>query len=219
MESTGVNMKKTTQVSTLAALVGALFVGGAAQAAGAGWTHQFYIGVHGGSADGDGTKYDAVSNTPSVSGDTRRTNWGVLGGVNFRNGPWLLGIEADYGYMSEDNIESNYCDSYSLSFCETNYNYHVRARVGYSVTKTIDLFVAAGYAGINARMYNLLDNYEENLDGYTYGAGADWAFHQNGVLRLEVMKDDYDGEEFGPNDYGMKDWEDLTIRAAAIFTF
>jgi len=207
-------MNKMKQAGTLAALVGALCATGTARADGIFAAPQYYLGVHAGVANGDGTKHDDTSIYP-ISDDASRANIGILAGINFRNGPWLYGVEADYGFMNSQ-IES--CDSNFVFLCETKANYHLRARLGYQVGK-VDLFVAGGFAGAKGRMYNLADYYNKRLTGYSIGAGADLAVTEQGVLRVEVLKDKYDDKEFGPTDYGVNDWEDLTVRAAAIFTF
>ena len=210
-------MNKAKQVSTLAAMIGALFAGSAVQAAGPAWTPQFYLGVHAGSADGDGKSWDCCS-TFDVPGDTRRNNFGLLGGVNLSNGPWSIGVEADYGHMGgQDTGESP--PSQTLS--ETPYNYHVRARLGYMITDKINLYIAGGYAGLRAKMYfddGGLRFVSKTLNGYSVGAGADVSVIDHGILRLELLHDKYDSRRFS-NDYGVDDWKDLTVRAAAIFTF
>jgi len=217
-------MNKMKQAGTLAALVGALCATGTARADGLFAAPQYYLGVHAGATNGDGTAYESLSNYFSIAGDKQRTNLGVLAGVNFRNGAWLYGVEADYGHMGDQEIES--CVGGGAPYtrlCETKSNYHLRARVGYRVNN-IDLFVTGGFAGTKARIY--VPDYGPNafedktLNGYTIGAGADITIGEHGMLRLEALKDKYDGKAYSvDNYYGVSDWEDLTVRAAAIFTF
>lgn len=200
-----------------AAFIGALGMAGAAQAQGlADLDIEFYLGAHGGVIDGDGKTYDNVPATYDYDSDTRGI-LGLLAGVNARSGALLFGVEGDVGFITDTKLDT--CSSIGIpQFCRMSTNYHLRGRVGYSFGP-LDLFVAAGGALLDTKISVLGTTDSETLTGYTLGAGGDYAVSDRAKVRLEVLRDDYGKKEFTPNNYGVKDWEDWTIRAAAIFTF
>jgi opacity protein-like surface antigen len=201
-------LKPRKRAATLAVVLGALGVTGAAQAAGGFGGPQYYAGVFAGSISGSGSDHFAGSGAISIPTKTAGTA-GLLGGVTFRNGPWLLGGEADYSFGSTRAVNDG-------ELQDIHSNWHLRGRFGYRVNE-FDLYITAGYAstgvtGLNPAPVNT------TMTGYSIGAGADYPVVRNGVVRLEVLQDNYGSKDFGGG-YGINDWKDTTIRAAAIFQF
>lgn len=212
--------KARKRATTVAVIVGTLGVSGAAQAAGGFGGPEYYAGVFAGSVSGKGESHDVGSNYTVPR--KRKGTWGLLGGVNFRNGPWLLGAEADYSFGSKRQVSSHYPSYCEYMVCEVKSNWHVRGRFGYRV-HNVDLFLTGGYAAlkVTGNTYATPFISSVTLNGYSIGAGADFTVARHGVVRLEVLQDKYNNaKDFGNNTgYGVNNWKDTTIRAAAIFTF
>jgi outer membrane immunogenic protein len=208
-------MQKTRRrATTVAVVLGTLGVTGAAQAGGFGGP-EYYAGVFAGNISGSGTSHDATSLKYDIPTVTKGT-WGLLGGVNFRNGPWLLGGEADYSFGSSRNVSNSQPNVNELK----SNNLHLLGRFGYRINK-FDLFLTGGYASIQSTGNTYAtpgSTATVTLSGYSIGAGADYTVMSHGVVRLQVLQDKYGSKDFG-NGYGIDDWKDTTIRAAAVFQF
>lgn len=216
-------MNTNRRAIPVAVLVGLFGAAGAAQAAGGFGGPEYYAGVFAGSVSGKGQAHYAfgpATNVPRL----RKGTWGLLGGVTFRNGPWLLGVEADASLGAKREAPRvggpNPCTYY---VCDVKSNWHVRGRFGYRVNK-VDLFVTAGYSALRLSVEDDSPSIGHvssgTLHGRNIGAGADFTVTRHGVLRLEVLRDKYDGKEIGSGTgYGVNNWKDTTVRAAAIFTF
>jgi len=201
--------KPRKRMTTAAVLFGTLGATGAAHAGFGG--PRYYAGVFAGNISGSGSSQDAVNTTydiPTASSGTM----GLLGGVNFRNGPWLLGGEVDLGLGSNRTVS----DSQPV-VSEIKTNLHLLGRFGYQVNN-IDLFLTGGYVQIQVSGNTYPGTPTTTLGGYSIGAGADYTVAQNIDVRLQVLQDEYGHEDFG-NGYSIKDWSDTSIRAAAIFQF
>ena len=180
---------------------------------------QFYIGLHGGGAWGRG---DVYTDAPAVLG--ARHSSGVLGalaGVQTRQGYWLFGAEADAGFFTHSKFNQA-CDGPDF-VCRMKSNYHVRARLGRMISKNVDLFVAGGLALARVRMQiDPIIATSKTMTGLTIGGGADIGVNGLGLIRVEVLHDRYSRKQFfggGAGGYGIKNWHDTTVRAAAIFPF
>ena len=205
-------LKTRKRATTVVVILGTLGVTGAAQASGFGGP-EYYAGVFAGSISGTGSSHDAVGgnyNIPRTSSST----WGLLGGVAFRNGPWLLGGDLDYGIGSNRNVSSS-----QPNVNEFKSNLHLLGRFGYRVND-FDLFLTGGYASIKATANgaNVPGAPTANLNGYSIGVGADYTVNRQFVARLQVLQDNYSSASLGSG-YGINDWKDTSIRAAAIFQF
>jgi len=215
-------MIKTRKRATgVAVLLGTFGVASAAQAAGGFGGPEYYAGLFAGSVSGKGTTHDAGPSYYSVP-RLRKGTWGLLGGVTFRNGPWLLGGEADYSFGSKRTTFHYSATDCQNMLCDVKHNWHVRGRVGYRVNK-VDLFLTGGYAAlrVSGSTYTGPGVSSTTLNGYSIGAGADFTVARHGVVRLEVLQDKYNhAKDFGSGTgYGIDNWKDTTVRAAAIFTF
>ena len=208
------SMNKKIIASSTALIFGAIGSATAARAQTPYDNLEFYLGAHGGVLFGDGELYDDVGGIFDTSNATLGL-LGVLGGMNIRNEYWFFGVEADVGFALDSSIPSGPCGGVDL--CDITTTGHVRGRVGYMLGN-VDLFVAGGLALAHAEMNVLSASHTKTLTGVTIGAGADIAVSDKLKARVEVLHDDYGDKEFAPG-YGVKNWSDNTVRAAAIFTF
>lgn len=143
---------------------------------------EFYLGAHGGLGMLNGK--DSFDETNKVD----RGIFGGLAGVNLRLGYWLFGLEGDVGFSSKSHVKSGLCDG--TFSCKMSTNYHLRGRLGHSVTPNIDLFVAAGRAFLDMDFSST----KKTMKGLSIGGGADIKLGQvNGglkpVLRIEALYD------------------------------
>lgn len=172
---------------------------------------EFYLGAHGGLGMLDG------EDSSNVTNEKDRGVFGGLVGVNLRLGYWLFGLEGDIGFSSKSRIKGGICDG--TFTCKMSKNYHLRGRLGYSVTPNVDLFVAAGRAFLDMKFSTI----KKKLTGLSIGAGTDIKLGQiggglNPVLRIEALYDMY-GDKNIVGNYSVNDWDDFTVRAAAMFSF
>jgi hypothetical protein len=202
--------KTRRRATTVAVVLGTLGVTGAAQASGFGGP-EYYAGVFAGSISGTGSSYDASPANYNIP-RTNSSTWGLLGGVAFRNGPWLLGGDLDYGIGSNRNVSTS-----QPTVNEFKSNLHLLGRFGYRIND-FDLFLTGGYAAIKATGNTYPGTPSVNLGGYSIGVGADYTVNRQFVARLQVLQDNYSSASFGSG-YGINDWKDTSIRAAAIFEF
>lgn len=180
---------------------------------------EFYLGAHAGLGMLDG-KIDLGANGQKIKHGNRGV-FGVLAGINFRQGYWLFGLEGDIGFSSRSRLKGVFCE-FGFS-CKVSMNYHVRGRLGRMVTPNIDVFTAAGMALLDLEFGLGGQNYKKTLTGLSLGAGADVKLGQidgglNPILRLEALYDMYGKKNLGSG-YTAKNWDDFTVRAAAMFAF
>jgi outer membrane immunogenic protein len=178
----------------------------------------FYIGGHAGYMWGrssvweDGELFEKNAPTNGFVG-------GALAGVNWQTGPWVLGLEGDFGWTNAHGtgvfipLPSNRYDF--------NWTSHIRGRVGYA-TSNVLWFVAGGVA--------LADfDYTERVSGittgsvftgWTLGGGADIAINPSWIARVEYLHDDFGDKTFSINGepYRVKLTGD-TVRGALMYKF
>lgn len=112
----------------------------------------------------------------------------------------VLGIEADINYSDADGADflnivgagPNLDEEWES---EINWTAALRARVGYSLDRTL-LYVAGGvaFADVDLSVYDagsLRDEISDTLTGWTVGVGAEHAFTDNLVARLEYRFSDF----------------------------
>jgi outer membrane immunogenic protein len=178
----------------------------------------FYVGGHAGYMWGRSTVWDdgelVEKNAP-----TNGFVGGVLAGVNWQTGAWVLGLEGDFGWTNAHGtgrasvLVSNHYDF--------NWTSHIRGRVGYA-TSNVLWFVAGGVA--------LADfDYTERFSGittgsiftgWTLGAGVDIAINPNWIARVEYLHDDFGDKTFliEGDPYRVKLTGD-TLRGALMYKF
>lgn len=194
-------MKKTI----LAAGVASLFMSGAAFAADAvesipappaaidtpapvfSWAGG-YAGIHGGYGWADGTLNTATgSSKPNFDGG----RMGGFAGWNFDVGNnIILGAEGDLNYDWNKN------NAGTSSFA-TEFSGSARARAGYAMDKAL-LYVAGGWTGANGKFKDSATGVDDSkmLNGWTVGAGVDYALTDRIFTRAEYRYNDYGSKSF-----------------------
>jgi opacity protein-like surface antigen len=124
---------------------------------------------------------------------------GVLAGYNWQNGPVVLGIEGDFGWIHAhgvgvgvDGVTTQAPNTYDL-----NWTSHLRGRAGYALDHWL-FYVAGGLAVAD------LDFHEGVITtvvggkyfGWSIGGGGEFAFTRNLVGRIEYLYDDYGHKDY-----------------------
>ena len=140
-----------------------------------------YLGIHGGYAWGNG-------DSPAVVGGDDSFDGGRFGGFvgynwQFSNG-FVAGLEGDVNY---DWNENSYAGGVDI---HTGFSGSVRGRVGFAFDRAL-LYAAGGWTATNASIKGGGLNDDDMLNGWTLGAGVDYAFTDNVFGRLEYRYNDY----------------------------
>ncbi|MFB9951364.1 outer membrane protein [Rhizobium puerariae] len=141
-----------------------------------------YAGLHGGYAWGEG---DATTAGGGGSDSFDGGRFGGFVGYNwqFSNG-FVAGVEGDLNY---DWNENSYTGGFDM---DTGFSGGVRARVGYAFDRAL-LYAAGGWTMTNISVDGSGVNDDDTLNGWTVGAGLDYAFTDNVFGRIEYRYNDY----------------------------
>jgi outer membrane immunogenic protein len=148
-----------------------------------------YAGIQGGYGFGDGKLTDSTgTNKPNFDGG----RMGAFAGWNFDVGHnVILGAEGNLDY------DWNKKTSGSSSF-QTDLSGALRARAGYSVDKAL-FYVAGGWTAANGKLKDSAQNIDDSkmMNGWTVGAGVDYAVTDRIFARGEYRYNDYGSKTFG----------------------
>nr|WP_316652632.1 porin family protein [uncultured Gellertiella sp.] len=150
-----------------------------------------YVGIQGG---GTWARANADNGVNSASDDF---NGGILGGfagANFQNGNLVYGIEGDLNY----NWNSN---SYSLGATDakigTDVSGAVRGRLGYAMDNAL-LYAAGGWTAARGYVDTPATGKDsQTFNGFTVGAGVDYAFTDAIFGRAEYRYNQFGSEDIG----------------------
>jgi outer membrane immunogenic protein len=134
-----------------------------------------YIGIVGGGSFGDLSGY----------------NVGATLGYNWQIGSWVYGIEGDLSYTSNDETITG------VKFTQ-DYLATVRGRLGYTWTERLLIFGTGGYAGANTKATIGALSSEKFLNGWTLGAGVEYAMLPRWTVKAEYLYVDYGSETYFP---------------------
>ncbi len=154
-----------------------------------------YLGVQGGGSwlSGDFTMGGVRTN--------EHFNGGLIGafaGFNhqFDNNA-VIGIEGDVNYNWNDS------DVQGLGTAGTDVSGAVRARLGYAIDRAL-IYGAGGWTAASG--YTKIPGLGKDsgtMNGYTLGAGVDYAFTDNMFGRVEYRFNDYGRKDIGPANFNM----------------
>jgi outer membrane immunogenic protein len=140
-----------------------------------------YIGAHGGYGWLKGT---LSQGSVSIDDDYNGGRIGAFAGWNFDVGHnVILGVEGDVNY-DWNEIE------YSNFKAGTDVSGSVRARAGYAIDHAL-LFVAGGWTAQRGYIDYAGDKYKDTSNGWTVGAGVDYALTKNIFTRAEYRYNDF----------------------------
>lgn len=144
-----------------------------------------YIGILGGYGWGNG---DAGA---LGSQDFDGGRLGAFVGYNWAmsNG-FVIGLEGDVNY---DWNENDYAGGFDAG---SDWSGSVRGRVGYAWDRTL-LYAAGGWTATNGYVEGPGVDSSETFNGWTIGAGVDYAFTDNMFGRLEYRYNDFGDQDVG----------------------
>lgn len=144
-----------------------------------------YLGAQGG--------YGWTTFDPDGGGDNADANGGILGafaGYNYQfDNNWVVGVEGDVMHnWNEEDVPGG--------SVETTWQGSVRARVGYAFDNAL-IYGTAGWAIAKAEAHPTgASEDSDTLNGWTVGAGFDYAFTQNVFGRAEYRYTDFGSGDF-----------------------
>ena len=140
-----------------------------------------YVGVHGGYGWGKG---DATAADGNSSDNFDGGRIGGFAGYNWQlsNG-FVAGVEGDVNY---DWNENSYTGGFDM---DTGFSGSVRGRVGFAMDRAL-VYAAGGWTATNVSLDGPVSD-DEMLNGWTVGAGVDFAFTDSMFGRLEYRFNDY----------------------------
>jgi outer membrane immunogenic protein len=142
-----------------------------------------YAGANIGDSWSDGTgKYNGTTDKISANGFRA----GAFAGYNYEIAPSIVaGLEADLGYDGTRTTTQSF-GSLLTGGLETS----VRGRLGYSYGSAL-IYLAGGYTGTSFNLKKGAFSANQWLNGWTVGAGADYAIFDNVFLRGEYRYSKY----------------------------
>ena len=175
-----------------------------------------YIGIQGG-----GLWSHSSFNESDTGLFSDNFNGGLLGGYagyNYQAGAWVFGIEGDFNGVWND--ETFNVGGFDVDIA-TDYLASVRGRVGYAIDRTL-LFATAGVAftqmSADADLFNGVSlNANKNFTGWTVGAGAEYAFTNSWIGRLEYRFYDFGNSSL--DNFGDVDLHTNTVTAGIAYKF
>lgn len=146
-----------------------------------------YFGIQGGAGWLDG-KFSALGATASDNFDGGRLG-GFAGYQHQFANNFVLGLEGDVSYDWNDN------EYLGLLKVGTDVGGSVRVRAGYAIDNAL-LYATGGWAVTRgyAKVAGVKET--ETFNGYTLGAGVDYAFTNNIFARVEYRFTDYSKKTF-----------------------
>ncbi|WP_137132088.1 outer membrane protein [Rhizobium sp. FY34] len=145
------------------------------------WTGA-YIGILGGYGWADG---DFQSATGSASDNFDGGRLGAFVGYNWQmSSGFLVGLEGDVNYDWNDN---DYAGGFNAG---TKFSGSARGRIGYAMDRTL-IYAAGGWTAANGFVKGPGVDESETFNGWTVGAGIDYAFTDNMFGRLEYRYNDF----------------------------
>lgn len=140
-----------------------------------------YIGLHGGYGWGDGS-FSTTGLSSSDNFDGGR--FGGFAGWNFGFGNGLVaGVEGDLNYDWNEN-------DYVTGTVGTGLSGSARARLGYAMDRAL-LYAAGGWTATDFRVETPTASENKTLNGWTIGAGFDYAVTDNVFTRVEYRYNDF----------------------------
>lgn len=146
---------------------------------------------------------------------------GALAGYNWQKGPFVFGLEGDFGWIRAHGVgvalPPDLPNTYDL-----NWTTHVRGRGGYAFDNWL-IFIAGGLAiaDLNFHEGNAAARRGGKYAGWSIGGGIERAFTRNLVGRIEYLYDDYGHKDYvgATGDLYRVSLTGQTLRGALIWKF
>lgn len=161
----------------------------------------FYIGVDAGYNWGH-TGYRLGVPPIAGTGTGFNVNGGLIGmhgGYNWQFSQWVLGLEGDILWNGADGDDGGFPGGNLVDRLEGRWQGSIRGRVGYAMNTWL-LYATGGWSWLNARytktIFGTSSSDSATLNGYTVGAGVEYAFAPNWLGRAEYRYSSYDSKSF-----------------------
>jgi outer membrane immunogenic protein len=112
---------------------------------------------------------------------------GGFAGYNFTFDNFVLGVEGDFSYNWNDNRYHAFGTHGDVG---TDWDGSIRGRVGYAFDRTL-VYATGGWAVANGFIDTTAGDENRSFNGWTVGAGVDWAVTDNFFVRGEYRFIDY----------------------------
>jgi outer membrane immunogenic protein len=163
---------------------------------------------------------------------------GVHAGYNFQFGQFVVGLEGDVeGVFADDDDDDPFRGVvlldrngqpivYRFGAHGLDWAGSIRARAGFAFDRML-IYATGGWAfgGVSGGFGNRFDFFDDNgddtIDGWTLGAGVEWAITNNLTTRLEYRFTSFDRDHdvFNNVNIGDDSFDFHTIRAGLSFKF
>lgn len=148
-----------------------------------------YIGIHkGGSWLDSDFKFQGENDSENFNGFMI----GAFAGYNFTFDNFVVGVEGDINY---NWVDERYRAVGLRGDVGTDVAGSLRARLGYSIDRTL-IYATGGWAATNGFVERGNNDKDKTFNGWTLGAGVDWAFTDNIFIRGEYRFTDYNDKTF-----------------------
>ena len=185
-----------------------------------------YIGLQGGGlwSDSNVDNLDDrfVSDTGVFGESFNGGLFGVYAGYNWQSGPWVFGAEGDFnGVWNDETFTVRTRLGDQNVDVGTDWLASLRGRVGYAFDRTL-IFATGGVAFTQFSAEadfgdNISFNADQNFTGWTVGAGAEYAFTNNWIGRVEYRYYDFSNETL--DDFGDVELETNTLAVGVSYKF
>jgi outer membrane immunogenic protein len=177
-----------------------------------------YIGIQGGGLWSDVQVDDFNGGLNLFSENFNGGLFGGYAGYNWQSGAWVFGAEGDFNGVWNDQTFDTRLGSVDVG---SDYLASLRGRVGYAVDRAL-IFATAGVAftqmSADATIFRDTPlNADKNFTGWTVGAGAEYAFTNNWIGRLEYRYYDFSNDTI--DGFGDVKIKDNTVTAGIAYKF
>ncbi|MDQ2067545.1 outer membrane beta-barrel protein [Xinfangfangia sp. CPCC 101601] len=149
-----------------------------------------------GSGSGSGSGYSTGTGSDPVASTSSHSASGISASVfighNWDRNGLVYGVEGSIGHANTDILSGE-------NAFEQGLNAALRLRVGTALDRTL-LYVAGGVAASKVKLISEGASESATMTGWTFGAGAEHAFTNNWLGRIEVNYSDYGDHSFSIGD-------------------
>ncbi len=180
----------------------------------------FYVGAHLGYFWGK-TRVEENGVVTEPGAPTNGVVGGALVGVNWQSGPFVLGLDGDFGWSNAHGVGLAVVPIPNTY--DVNWTSHILGRAGYAFDNWL-LFVAGGFAVADVNFHQGTDLFAVTggkYYGWSVGGGADLAITHNLIARIQYLYDDYGHKDYVNqfNDVYRVSLTGQTLRGALIWKF
>jgi outer membrane immunogenic protein len=143
----------------------------------------FYAGVAGG-AGGTGIDFRGIGPDGQTDIDDKKFTVAAIAGYNFTSGPWLLGVEGDFGRMGFDKTAA--VPGLGNISATSNWEASMGLRGGYAFDRFL-LYSKAGVAFSDLKVSSSLGGSSDKWrTGFMLGVGTEYAVADDWLIRGEL---------------------------------